>query len=190
MKRKQINKHAKLTVLTSLLLILTLLISGCSDPSAMAGESVTTATEATTEAEPTTTAEPSPINQVLSDEMTAKIDSAYMETYNKSLQFEQTEQHAVWYLGTYDNGIVFYKKFVPPTGMHISYVEELVVADKVFSLSSYDTLCVYKDGAVKQVYDAYEDGEMSEENVLLILEQYDKLMNRLLNWSDAVRPIE
>ena len=94
MKRKQINKHAKLTVLTSLLLILTLLISGCSDPSAMAGESVTTATEATTEAEPTTTAEPSPINQVLSDEMTAKIDSAYMETYNKSLQFEQTEQHA------------------------------------------------------------------------------------------------
>lgn len=131
-----------------------------------------------------------PINEVFSDEMKAKIDEAYMEAYNKSLQFEQTGEHAVWYLGTYDNGIVFYKKFLPPDGMHISYVEELAVADKVFSLSSNDTLCVYKDGAVKQVYDAYEDGEMSEENALLVLEQYDKLMNRLLNWSDAVRPIE
>ena len=56
MKRNRTNQYSKPTTLTALLLVLLLLISGCADPSAIAGENVTTSAEATTTA--VTTARP------------------------------------------------------------------------------------------------------------------------------------
>ena len=190
MKRNRTNQYSKPTTLTALLLVLLLLISGCADPSAMAGEDVTTAAEVSN-SDPDSTKLPEEIillNEFLSDELIIEIDNAYINQYNKSLQFDQTEQYAVWYLGTYDDGIVFYKKFIPRDTLHLSWVDELDVGDIVFSLSSYDTLCIYKNGKVTQVYDAYENGELSEEYTLLIVEQYGKLMNRFFPEANLIRP--
>ena len=58
MKRNRISQYSKPTTLTALLLVLLLLISGCADPSAMAGEDVTTPAEATTTVPATTTGRP------------------------------------------------------------------------------------------------------------------------------------
>ncbi len=142
---------------------------------------------------PGTTTEPNviaPMNEVFSDEMNAKIDAAYIEKYNRSLEFHQTGIHEVWYLGTYNDGIVFYKKFERSEDIFISYVEEIEVAGWQFSLASSDALCVYKDETVKRVDEAYEDGWLSDANVAQIIEQYDKVMNRLFNGSSNSRPIE
>ena len=65
MKRNQTNQYSKPTTLTALLLILLLLFSGCADPSAMAGENVTTPAEATTTAPATTTGRPDGLEKLI-----------------------------------------------------------------------------------------------------------------------------
>ena len=90
-----------------------------------------------------------PLNEAFSDEITAEIDAAYIEKYSYSLDLDQTGIYEVLYLGTYNDGIVFYKKYEIPDGPFISWVDELEIAGREFSLSSMDALCVYKNGTVK-----------------------------------------
>ena len=187
MKRKQINKHAKLTVLAALLLILTLLISGCADPSTMAGESVTTATEATTEAETTTEAAPATTTEPaflavpadgtpfeeLSEEFKAKIMEKTVNLLGYALLGWGNDGSGslFYYYGIYDGCVVCFTY-----SAMINAEETKIIGNELFYYPHWFNLLVFRSNEDTSLEIAYENGWISDDSLALISEQHKQML--------------
>ena len=188
MKRNRTNQYSKPTTLTALLLVLLLLISGCADPSAMAGENVTTSAEATTEVETTTEAAPATTTEPtflavpadgtpfeeLSEEFKAEILQAWRkmtgldESYGLGWANDGSGAHH--YYGICEGFVIIFHRSI------VNAEEVKIIGNTLFWESRWFSLMVYRNGELEGLEEAYSNGLVSDAALSFVLEQHEKML--------------
>ena len=188
MKRNRINQYSKPTTLTALLLVLLLLISGCADPSAMAGEDVTTAAAATTEVEttteaaPATTTEPTflavPADGTPFEELSEEFKAEIIQTWRKMYELDESYgagwandgSGAFHYYGIYDGYVTVFDR-------GITAAETIIIIGNELFWESYGfSIWIYRNGNIITLGDAYADGLVSDAALSLISERHKQML--------------
>ena len=175
MKRTHNNRYSKPTVLTVLLLILTLLISGCADPSAVAGESVTGATEVTT-TEPAALVIPADGTafEELPEAFKAEIEQAYAKQNSKEvfLGWANDNTGCVHYYGIYDGCVVLYEQAMTCES------EEIKIGNELFWDTMGFNLFACRNGEIVYLAKAYESGWMDDNAISKIADRHTQMLKQ------------